>query len=225
MSQSKQDMIGGVPAALWLTPSVFTRIKETIGARKAESGGMLGGDRETGEVTEFYFDDAALEQSAGTYRPNHTLLTRVLKEEWKPNRKDLLGFIHSHPPYYNHPSPWDKEYAKTILEHMELPYLLLPIIRTAADAGAFAMFPYLAKRTGDGIDIIEQRLRVGEEIVPIENQMQEDSGIDLRILEILTDVGLAAIDLTVLIAAGFTTAQLVRTLRRYQQKNRRRKRP
>jgi len=186
---------------------------------------MLGGNWETGVVTEFHFDDTALEQSAGTYTPNHTLLTRVLKEEWKPNKKDLLGFIHSHPPYYNQPSPWDREYAKTILEQMELPYLLLPIIRTTADTGAFALFPYLAKLTGDGIDIIEQRLRVGEEIITVEGQAREDSVVNLRTLEVLTGVGLTAIDLTVLIAAGFTTTQLVRMLRRYQQKNGRGKRP
>jgi proteasome lid subunit RPN8/RPN11 len=146
----------GMPTALYLTDAVLTLIKETIGNRPAESGGMLGGNRATGEVTDYYFDATPREQNAVAYSPNNILLTKVLKEEWKPKGIQLLGFAHSHPTLFTRPSQADKEYAKTILEHMDLPYLLLPIIRTAVDSGAFALFPYIARR--DGKDIAIEKL-------------------------------------------------------------------
>ncbi len=214
---SQQDI--PVPVALNLSPSVFAQLQQTIGAHKAESGGMLGGNRTTGEVTAFHFDDTALEQSAATYTPNHTLLTRVLKEEWKPNKIDLLGFIHSHPPSYNHPSPWDRQYAGTILESMDLPYLLLPIIRTAVDAGAFALFPYVASRENDGVVIAKQALVVGGRPVVYEQRDLRPEEADTLPADLLPWKMVAALDLAALIiGVGITGAHLVRELRQFKHR-------
>ena len=50
-----------VPSQLRMTREVFDHISETIGKMKAEQGGILGGDRSTGEVTHYCFDEAASE--------------------------------------------------------------------------------------------------------------------------------------------------------------------
>jgi len=214
MINENRQQTGDVPPDLWLTPQVFAQLTEMIGSRKAETGGMLGGNRETGEVSAFCFDADALEQSAAAYSPNHIRLTRVLKEEWKPKGIQFLGFVHSHPPYYTHPSPADVEYAGRLMKTMELPYLLLPIIRTAADTGEVTLFPYVAHPGSNGTEISRQGLRIdgtGESLV---NQPQSNGNRNLPSLEVLAGIAGAAVDLT---AVGIALVQTVRTLRRGEQ--------
>src|SRR6266566_1167518 len=86
-----------VPDTLHLTPAVLTQIKETIGSRKAETGGILGGNRTTGEVTHFCFDEVPQERSGVAYTPNIAALNSVIKGEWKPQGIEFLGSVHSHP--------------------------------------------------------------------------------------------------------------------------------
>lgn len=185
-----------VPSQLHLTPAVFTQIKETIGSRKAETGGILGGNRKTGEVTHFCFDAVPQERSGVAYTPNNAILNKVIKSEWKPQGIEFLGSVHSHPPSYHHPSPGDETYARRILDAMELPYLLVPIVITIADTGAFSLLPFAAVRDGDSVRVVPQDLIVGEEgIVVAEHvfQRKRQDAIPWELLALLSGVGLVTI--------------------------------
>jgi proteasome lid subunit RPN8/RPN11 len=149
------------PMQLRMTPQVFAAICETIGILKAESGGILGGCRQTCEVTHFFFDEAPRVNSSGLYVPDNAMLNEVRKNQWRPQGIDYLGSIHSHPPGFRSPSPGDKEYAGRILETLGVPYLLVPIVQTLADTGSISLYPFAAVLDGGRVKIIEQELVVG----------------------------------------------------------------
>ena len=83
----------------------------------------------------------------------------MFREEWNPFGINLLGFVHSHPPGVWRPSGGDIYYAQDILKAIpDLPYLLLPIVKTKPDTGAFDIFPYAAVRDGNEIRIVNLKL-------------------------------------------------------------------
>src|SRR6266568_2246108 len=120
------------PKQLHITREVFTQICRTIGSMHAEQGGILGGCRKDGkvEVTRFSFDESANSRSGVAYTPNNAFLNKIIKQEWRPQGVDYVGSIHSHPAHCIRPSAGDETYAKRILEVLELPYLLVPIVTT-----------------------------------------------------------------------------------------------
>lgn len=203
-----------VPKQLKMKPEVYTHIRDTIGNMKAEQGGILGGDRATGEVNFFFFDDTG-EQSGVSYTPNIATLNTVIKKHWKPNGIEFMGSIHTHPPVINHLSAGDEVYAKRILDAMTgLPYLLAPIAISAQDAGSFSLYPYAVTRDGGGIRIVEQELVVGGEVVTFEQPKVPEFAYDFfRSRELLAALGLAAIGVTGLAGAGFITSRLHRNQR------------
>src|SRR5947209_13871261 len=131
-----------VPTQLHMAPQVLAAICETIGTRKAESGGILGGCRQTGEVTHFCFD-ADAQRSSVIYTPNTKFLNAV-KREWQQQEIDFLGSVHSHPSYIRHPSAGDEVYVRRILEVLEVPYMLVHIVTTLPDTGSFSLYPFAA---------------------------------------------------------------------------------
>lgn len=139
------------PQSLLMRRSIYEAIKQAVGTRPAEQGGALGGNRATGEVTHFHFDDSA-QRTGATYSPNVEVLNRLLAEDWNPAGIKLLGFVHSHPPSFRRPSGGDLTYARAILEaNAEMEQLLLPIVITEPDAGRFELFPFAACRTWSGV--------------------------------------------------------------------------
>lgn len=201
---------GVVPEKLHLTPEVFAQIKETIGSRKAETGGILGGNRTTSEVTHFCFDEVPHKHSSVAYTPNIALLNKVIKSEWKPQGIEYLGSVHSHPPNYRHPSFGDKIYARRILDVMELPYLLVPIVMTIADTGAFSLLPFAAVLDGDSVRVAQQDLIVSDEgAVVAERELQQQDTIPWEVFVLLSGVGLV-------------TFRVIRMLQRYYKHEKRR---
>ena len=156
----------GVPKQVRMTPQVYAAICETIGTRHAETGGILGGNRESGEVTHFFFDESPNHKTSIMYEPNTARLNDVKRNQWKPQGIAYLGSIHSHPPAYLRPSLGDETSAKVILEVLEIPYLLVPIVTTAADTGSFSLSTFAAVLDGGKVRIIEQELVVGGTLIP-----------------------------------------------------------
>jgi proteasome lid subunit RPN8/RPN11 len=149
------------PRQLRMEPQVLAAICETIGTREAETGGILGGCRETGEITHFFFDEAPRNKSDVLYSPNINMINEVKKTQWKPQGIDYLGSIHSHPPGFRRPSRGDEDYARRILEVLEVPYILVPIVTTLVDTGSFSLYPFAAVLEGGRVRIIDQELIVG----------------------------------------------------------------
>jgi len=159
--------MGGV---LSMTPLVWKQIKESVGNLPAETGGPLGGSRDTFLVERFHFDRSA-RQSGVTYSPDYKELNRIFREEWNPEGINLLGFVHSHPPHIWHPSGGDLSYAHDILLAIpDLPYLLLPIVKAKPDTGEFELVPFAAVRSGGGLRVVGLRLEITEKV------LQKNSG-------------------------------------------------
>lgn len=141
------------PDEIRIALSVYEAMRASIGTRRAETGGMLGGDFKTGTITHFYYDENA-SRSFVTYSPDVKTVNRVLSEDWNPAEIRLLGFAHSHPVGLFQPSGGDETYAERILaQNEEIPFLALPIIQSAPDAGNFQMRMFLAQRKGKGVEI------------------------------------------------------------------------
>ena len=139
--------------ALHLTDAVFDAICDTVGSLAPETGGMLGGNPDTGVVTHFSFDRGGVRTGA-SYSPDHKLLTSVLEEQWNPVGIRLMGFVHSHPRGCRSPSHGDEIYARRILDAIpDLRRLLLPIVVSAHDGGPFECLPYAALRSQSGVAI------------------------------------------------------------------------
>jgi hypothetical protein len=87
----------------------------TIGARPAESGGILLGPIGTNDVTDFYFDSAA-HCTGATYTPDLLTLQRKMKEVWIPSGIDFKGFCHSHPGNCARLTGGDMVYIRRLLQ-------------------------------------------------------------------------------------------------------------
>lgn len=146
------------PDVLRMDWSVLQQIYHTIGTRRAEHGGVLGGDRATGTVTQYYYDHSA-SRTGGTYSPDHVVVNRLFAEHWNPEGINLIGFVHSHPAGCRHPSGGDLVYARRILDAIpELPHLVLPIVMTEPDTNRFELLPFRIVRDGDDVRVEEMRL-------------------------------------------------------------------
>jgi Prokaryotic homologs of the JAB domain len=147
------------PRQLHMTRQVLTDIVATIGIKGAETGGILGGCRESCEVTRFYFDDNPRHRSSVLYEPN-TARTNEVKRQWQQEGRVYLGHIHSHPPSIRRPSGGDEEGAKRVLEVLDVPYILMPIVTTLCDTGSLTLYPFAAVLDGGRVKMIEQELVV-----------------------------------------------------------------
>lgn len=136
------------------------KIQQTIGCHPAEQGGPLGGNRSSGIITDFHFDNSA-QRTGASYSPNTEVLNKLFAEDWNPKDINLLGFVHSHPPSFRQPSGGDIEYATRILAAIpELDYLYLPIVMSEPDTGTFALLPFVALRDGESVKIEQVKLVV-----------------------------------------------------------------
>jgi len=146
-----------------ITSKALDAIKQTIGSRPAEYGGMLGGSRDDFLITQFHFDESA-HRSSGTYSPDTVSVNQLLREEWNPAGINLLGFVHSHPPGLRVPSGGDLAYAARILDHVpDLNEILLPLVISEADTGNFDFLPFAVVRDSlNGVRVEKRELVVVE---------------------------------------------------------------
>lgn len=126
--------------------NVLVGIINTIGIRRAESGGALGGTEGANDITEYEFDKGG-GVSYATYSPDTGRLNKLFKKDWNPKGIRLRGFVHSHPGRYGRPSSGDEVYAAAILGAVsDMECLWLPIINTIPDTDMFRMVPWVAYR-------------------------------------------------------------------------------
>ena len=108
--------------------SVCKDIMLTIGARPAESGGILLGPVGTNDVTDFFFDNGS-DCTGVTYSPDCVTLRQKMKDEWLPAGIDMKGFVHSHPGSLDSLSAGDIVYIKRLLNKNEdMTMFIAPIV-------------------------------------------------------------------------------------------------
>ena len=123
-----------VKQKMQFTESAFYDIINTIGSRKAESGGLLFGNEEDFVVRKFVFDRGA-KTTAASYTFNIGFLNPEIKRLWEEEGLSCLGFIHSHPFGYSRPSPPDMYYFTDMFQYMPREQYLVPIVFTVPDGG------------------------------------------------------------------------------------------
>lgn len=122
--------------------SIPRSIMNTVGAAPPESGGILGGLKDSDDITEFIRDDGGT-WTGTTYTPDHEGLNRMLRDDWKPRGLDFKGFVHSHPDGYTQLSPRDLEYIRRIFDcNPGMQVFMAPIVLPAL----FWIRPFIVRR-------------------------------------------------------------------------------
>lgn len=111
-----------------LRAAVLDRIMNSIGARPAETGGILLGPLDSNDVTDFHYDGTA-DCTGITYTPDVKTLQQKLNDEWLPAKVDFKGFVHSHPSALDRPSGGDLEFiARLLKSNPDMPHFVAPIV-------------------------------------------------------------------------------------------------
>jgi len=167
---------------LHLTVEVLAAIFENIATRVAESGGVIGRDKEGTIITHFKFDESS-KNSPSTYTPDHEVLNSLFETEWNPQGVRFNGFVHSHPGRHNRPSRGDEVYAERILQAIDdLEFLWLPIINTIPDTTEFTFTPWAIFPDKNGVRVVRGNVRLSgsrEQLVELANS----HGVKLNVEE------------------------------------------
>lgn len=130
--------------------SAFNDIRNSVGNKKSETGGILLGNRNDFVVQKFVFDLYGSTSPTG-YDPDVDFINKTIKKEWEENNLALLGFVHSHPRGFNRLSgdygnnTGDLGYLKAIFKAIPaLDKFLVPIVFSDYDHKDFELIPYIA---------------------------------------------------------------------------------
>ena len=141
--------------SLRMRRSVLVQIEETIGARPAETGGMLLSNSRDYTVTDFVFDRSA-RISGASYNPD----TDFLNLQLLGREEEFVGIVHSHPPAYRRLSEQDLRAAWSNLTSPSNPHLhayLMPLVMTKPDTGRFTLLPFIVTCHPDGDGRVQVR--------------------------------------------------------------------
>lgn len=115
---------------IYIKKNILNDIKNTIGKKKIESGGIIG--LKDNCIVKFYFDKKIIHKKQ--YIPNVKKINKIINIWYKEDIM-FIGFIHSHANGYNKPSKDDYIYAKKLIDTNKfLEYLIFPIV-TIVDNG------------------------------------------------------------------------------------------
>lgn len=124
-----------------MTAEVYEQIRNTIGVRKPENGGILGSS--DGVHIDHYYFDATADRSSVTYTMDHHALNKVI-HDWNDHDIMLVGIIHSHPDGCTAPSYGDMQTAKRIIETVDVKgRFFTPIVQVSPKLnGDITIYPY-----------------------------------------------------------------------------------
>ena len=154
----RNSVVSELEQPVSITQNVLDQIVATIGGRRPESGGLLGGDRPNQKVTRFHYDSHAIATSVEYNLEQRTF--EAVSEAWDGENGDkVIGIIHSHPDGFTCPTDADEKYAAVMLKalpNMERLFLPIAVFRNARDAetGDFVIYPYVARRGADGRAVV-----------------------------------------------------------------------
>ena len=150
-----------------ITAEVYENIRNTIGRRKPEQGGILGSS--DGKHIDHYYFDASAKRTEGSYTMNIKELNKVI-HEWNDDDIRLIGVIHSHPRGVTRPSQGDMVTAKHIIETIDVGgKFFTPIVQVSPKLnGDIKIYPYTFEQN---IDMKSQPIEI-EETTPDKAEQQ-----------------------------------------------------
>lgn len=107
----------------------YHKIRDTIGRRPPEVGGLAFGFKKDGIIRQFFLDTRAV-TTTNRYDPHCDTINPIIQAFYDRYNMDLLAMVHSHPTGYTKPSGGDIDYVERLLKHPELDQLYLPIVQT-----------------------------------------------------------------------------------------------
>lgn len=139
-----------------ITAEVYRQIRQTLGTRKPEQGGILGSSDGL-HIDHYYFDKTASRTSA-SYTMDADALNKVI-HEWNDNGIQLVGLIHSHPQGCIKPSYGDMKTAGHIIETIDVKgKFFTPIVQVSPKLnGDIKIYPYTFEQT---VELKEQPLEI-----------------------------------------------------------------
>lgn len=155
--------------------SVYEKIKNTLGSKRPEEGGILLTADGGYTVTGFVYDDKG-SRSGGTYSPNTAFINEQIRLR-NNSGEYFKGVIHSHPYGYTGLSMGvsgrdtgnytvsDEEAIYKLFRGMKGTQLLyFPVVQSASGGGEFSMRVFKAERRRDGsIRISEDGLEIADD--------------------------------------------------------------
>ena len=141
-----------------MTAEVYEQIKNTIGTRKPEQGGILGSS--DGIHIDHYYYDKTADRTSASYTMDAKALNEVI-HKWNDNGIQLIGIIHSHPQGCTRPSYGDKETAQHIIETIDVKgKFFTPIVQVSPKLnGDIKIYPYTFEQT---VEMKDQLLTIEE---------------------------------------------------------------
>lgn len=129
-----------------ITAEVYEQIRNTIGRRKPEHGGILGSS--DGQHIDYYYFDKTASRTSSSYTMDTDALNKVINR-WNDNGIQMVGIIHSHPHGINRPSYGDMETAKHIIESIDVQgKFFTPIVQVSPELnGDIKIYPYTFEQT------------------------------------------------------------------------------
>ena len=145
--------------------SAFAELRNTVGQKFPETGGLLFGDRQGSKsyvVQKFHFDRTS-HNTNFSYTPDTKAINLMISDIWHNERLALIGWCHSHPRGVSRLSEdfgngnGDLGYIRKIFQAIPaLSKFLVPIVYSSFDGGDFEIFPYIVERKYPLIPVLSQ---------------------------------------------------------------------
>lgn len=134
-----------------VTKEVYYAIKNTIGGRPAESGGLLGSTDGGRTIDLFAFDYTAKTENT-VYIPDTKMLNPTLAE-WDSYGYQPVGIVHSHPEGCTYPSNPDMKSADVYIKAVPSfgGKMEMPIIQVGKGKNDFRIYWYTVTPTVHGL--------------------------------------------------------------------------
>jgi len=110
-----------------ITKECYAAIVSTVAAFPPETGGVLGSDNGC-TITSFVFDKGK-DRTSEFYIPDVAALNETIVT-WRQKGTEFVGMIHSHLLGRNNLSPSDVDYAKRIMNNMDLEQMYMLLVDT-----------------------------------------------------------------------------------------------
>ena len=130
------------------TEDLLDHFRKNVGHFQPETGGMIGCSGDSSVVDLYVFDKHSHNTSV-SFDYDAEEMTKVYRE-WKNAGGNAVGFIHSHPYNFNHPSYDDISMALTLMRFFKNDYFYMPIVRVEKQ-GLYTMFFYVLHISGSKI--------------------------------------------------------------------------
>lgn len=150
-----------------ITKNILDEFRDTVGKCRPETGGMIACSCDLNIIDRWCFDYKSV-NTAASYSYDVQEMSAQFKR-WKDNGIKSVGFVHSHPDTYRHPSFDDIATARALMKFFKNDFFYLPII-ISDKKGWFTMYFFVVRQVGEklnvNLDYVQKATCNGYEIIP-----------------------------------------------------------